>query len=300
MHSFLRFKNSRDEVMSQKDQPALVSIHGGHSGEFCCHAKDRLEDIVKAYIKKGYSWVGITEHMPPVNDDFLYPDEKDAGLSAEIIYQRFIRYVSTCRKLQKEYSPAIEIYVGFETETYSGSEQFVRELIQEFQPDYIVGSVHHVNNISIDYSKEQYEQAVIVVGGLDELYCRYFDQQYEMINALKPAVIGHFDLIRTFDPDYRSRLKKTHIQKLISRNLERIKAFDLILDFNVRALNKGASEPYVSRSILLQALDLGIAVVPGDDSHSVETVGLNIDRGIKILQELKFDTRWRIPPTQHQ
>ena len=58
-----------------------VSVHGGHSGEFCCHAVDSLEEIVVAYIEKGLDWVGITEHAPPVDDRFRYPEEIKAGLT---------------------------------------------------------------------------------------------------------------------------------------------------------------------------------------------------------------------------
>ena len=127
------------------------------------------------------------------------------------------------------------------------------------------------------------------------MYCAYFDQQYEMISTLKPGVVGHFDYIRFFDPDYPSRLEKPDIWARISRNLELIKALELSLDFNMRALSKGASEPYVSRPILEEALALGISVVPGDDSHSVDGVGRNLDMGIRILQDLGADTEWRIP-----
>ncbi|OQX26159.1 MAG: histidinol phosphatase [Desulfobacteraceae bacterium IS3] len=275
--------------------PDFVSVHGGHSGEFCQHAQDSLEDIIAAYIKKNFVWVGITEHIPPPDDRFLYADQKAAGLNAETLYYHFGAYMSTCRRLQKKYSDSVKILAGFETETCSGSEAFVRKLIAEFQPDYIVGSVHHVNDIGFDCSPADYEQAVVAAGGNDELFCRYFDLQYEMINALHPAVVGHFDLIRIFDPDYRTRIEKPLIQKRIERNLQCIKDLDLILDFNLRALSKGAGEPYISRAILRRALELGIAVVPGDDSHSAENAGRNMEKGIEILQSLGADTRWRMP-----
>ncbi len=281
--------------MSLADQPELVSIHGGHSGQFCHHAEDSLEDIVKAYIDKGYLWIGISEHIPPVDDRFLWPDEIEAGLDAKKLYENFSRYISTCRELQRKYLSVIKIYVGFETETCSGSEEFVKHLVQKFQPDYIVGSVHHVNDIGIDYSKRLYGIAARAAGGLDGLYRRYFDQQFEMINRLEPSVVGHFDLVRIFDPDYKSRLKKPDILKRIRRNLERIKILGLILDFNVRALLKGADEPYISKPILLQAMELGIPVAPGDDSHGVDTAGLNMEKGIRILQSLGFKTEWQRP-----
>ncbi len=77
--------------------------------------------------------------------------------------------------------------------------------------------------------------------------------------------------------------------------LELIKERDLIMDFNLRSLLKGAQEPYISESILVQALELGIAVVPGDDSHGLDSIGVNMEKGIAILQRLGFDTDWKTP-----
>jgi len=186
-----------------------------------------------------------------------------------------------------------------EIETYIGYEQFVPELIARFQPDYIVGSVHFVDNIGFDYSPSFYNRAVKTVGDKDELYCRYFDQQYEMIKLLKPSVVGHFDLIRIFDNDYKTRLLKPRIWKRIERNLKLIKDIDLIMDFNLRSMYKGAEEPYISKSILKTVRELGIAVVPGDDSHGLSTVGNYLKEGIKILQDLGFDTNWKQPRLLH-
>jgi histidinol-phosphatase (PHP family) len=279
----------------------LVSVHGGHSGEFCSHARDTLEEIIQAYIERGFAWVGLTEHMPPVSAEFRYPDERDLGLDTQYLYARFAKYIETARRLQQTYASQLEIIVGFETESHPGYEAFVQKLIAEFRPDYVVGSLHHVHDLPIDMTEALYRDAAQQVGGIDALYCAYFDEQVELINALKPAVVGHFDLIRLFDPDYPRRLQQPEIWQRIRRNLERIKELDLILDFNLRALSKGAAEPYISRPILLEARDLGIAVVPGDDSHSVDSVGLHIDTGIGILQELGFDTNWRKPinPVAH-
>jgi histidinol-phosphatase (PHP family) len=122
-----------------------VSVHGGHSGEFCCHAMDSLEEIVVAYIEQGFEWVGITEHVPPVDDRFRYPEEIKAGLNARQLYDRFERYIAACRRLQKKYIQTIQLYVGFETEASSGSIPFIHDLARLFEPDYIVGSVHHVD-----------------------------------------------------------------------------------------------------------------------------------------------------------
>jgi len=128
-----------------------------------------------------------------------------------------------------------------------------------------------------------------------ELYCAYFDRQYELLSALKPEVVGHFDLIRIFDPNYLEHLVLPQVWERICRNLEFIRTNGLILDFNLRALSKGAEEPYVSKPILKKALSMGIAVVPGDDSHGVDSVGGHMDRGIEILSACGAATRWKRP-----
>jgi len=283
--------------MNNIKTPDLVSIHGGHSGQFCDHAENTLEEIIISYIKKGFKWVGITEHMPSINDKFLYPEEIKAGLNDRKVLKRFINYMGTCRELQEKYASSIKIITAFEAESYTGAFSSALNLVKIFKPDYIVGSVHHVHDIPIDMSENLYQKAVSRAGGITELYCDYFDLQYEMINTLKPQVIGHFDLVRIFDPKYPIHIKLPQVQTRIRRNLEKIKEFDLILDFNMRALLKGADEPYISAPVLQQALELDIATVPGDDSHGVDSVGKNIDKGISILQKMGFNTDWRVPQT---
>lgn len=274
-----------------------VSVHGGHSGEFCNHATDSLEDIVRSYIDKGFTWVGITEHAPPIDDDLRYADEAEDGLTAKELLEQFGRYMGECRRLQEKHSDRIELYAALEIETYSGYEEFVPYLIERFTPDYIVGSVHFVNDINFDYSKAIYARAVESAGGIDEMYLKYFDLQYEMIGCLEPEVVGHFDLIRIFDPDYRERLTRPQIVSSMRRNLELIKELDLILDFNLRALLKGAPEPYISEPILEMVREYDINVVPGDDSHGISTVGNFFERGVTILQNHGFSTDWARPRT---
>lgn len=274
---------------------APVSIHGGHSGQFCTHAQDDLESLIQAYIHKGFAWAGITEHMPPADDQFLYPEERSAGLDAAKMRTRFAAYFSEARRLQRAYTDRLEIFIGFETEATTGSFDLAQTLTIEHGPDYLVGGVHHVDDIPIDFDEKTYRRAVQSAGSIDKLYCRYFDLQHDMIQRIKPAVVAHFDLIRIYDRDYRTHLAVPDVQERITRNLELIARYDLILDFNVAALRKGAAEPYLSREILKQALAMGVSVVPADDAHGVDTVGAYIDEGIAILEELGVKPPWRKP-----
>jgi len=272
-----------------------VSIHGGHSGEFCHHATDRLEEMIQKYIHEGFEWVGITEHIPPPTNDLRYQDEIDDQLDCSFLMQRFLHYIQKGKALKDQYQDQISLYIGFETETYTGYEQHIKTLVTKCQPDYMVGSVHHVNDINFDYSPEEYDRAIRKSGDIIQLYSNYFDIQYDMIQKIQPQVIGHFDVVRLYDPLYERTLRTPLIEQKINRNLKLIRSQNMILDFNLRSLYKGADEPYISRPILKQALSMGIPVVPGDDSHGLETVGLNIEKGIRLLQSMGGDTRWQRP-----
>ena len=270
----------------------LVSVHGGHSGEFCGHATDALADVVQAYVDAGFAWACLTEHMAPPGRHAIPADE---GPDLAALQERFRRYFEQARRLQRSRAGEIDLYVGFETEACSGYLPAVRDAIERYAPDVVVGSVHHVGDILFDYSAENYQAAVAKAGGIVAFYCAYFDAQLELIDAVRPDVVGHFDLVRLFDADYPQRWRVPAIRERALRNLQRIAELDLVLDFNVRALAKGQPEPYVSAPWLKRAVELGIALAPGDDSHGVETVGRHVEQGIELLQSAGASTNWRRP-----
>lgn len=298
-HSPCRLALSGSALSGAAPSYGLVSYHGCHSGEFCLHARDTLESMVRAYIEKGFTAIGITEHMPPPADRFRYADEAAAGLSAADLYRRFGNYCRTVRTLRETYRKDITIFLAFETESYTGYREHVARLIREFTPDYILGSVHHVKDVCFDYSADDYRKAVRACRGIDNLYHAYFDLQHDMIDALEPSVVAHFDIIRIHDPDYAARMIKPDIMKKITRNLDLVRKKDLILDYNMRALAKGAAEPYICRPILERAKEMNIKIAPGEDSHSIDDIGRFIGQGVRRLADMGFDLEWPVPRLIH-
>ena len=268
-----------------------TSLHGGHSGQYCDHARDTLEDIVAAYHARGFECVGLSEHMPPFDDAGLYPDEIALGRSAGWMEARFALYVAEARRLARRFAERMRILVGMESEWYPGCAPWVATLRRHHRLDYIVGSVHHVCGACFDYSGELYEQARSQCGGLVGLYAAYFDAQCEMLDAVRPEVVGHFDLIRLHDPDYLRTHSVPEIWARVMRNLERIRDAGAVLDINARALLKGQTEPYVCAPILDAAARLGIRVAYGDDAHGVADVGC----GYAVVEGMLAQRRMKGP-----
>lgn len=127
----------------------------------------------------------------------------------------------------------------------------IHGLLRRYAFDLFVGSVHHVHTIPIDYDKDTYIKARAKSGGTDEKLAEdYFDLQYEMLMALKPPVVGHFDLIRLLSDDPEaSFVQWTRVWQKILRNLDFIVEYGGLVELNSAGLRKGMSEPYPKAEI---------------------------------------------------
>lgn len=131
------------------------------------------------------------------------------------------------------------------------SREVIEELLSKYPFDLFIGSVHHVHAIPIDYDRKLYVEAREKSGGTDEkLFEDYFDLQYEMLKALKPPIVGHFDLIRLLsdDPNVNCRQWVGVWEKAL-KNLRCIAEYGGVVELNTAALRKGMREVYPTMEI---------------------------------------------------
>ena len=229
--------------------------HHSHSGQFCPgHAVNDLEECVRTAISKGLFVFGLTEHMPRHEIDF-YPEEKNHGWTLESHFENQATYFAEATRLREEYSDRIKLLVGFESDWIRPeSKDLIDRTIKAHQFDFFVGSIHHTHQTPIDYDQDMYNDARMKAGGSDEqLFADYFDAQYDMLQAVRPPVIGHFDLIRlkSKDPNVSGGWSNmANVWSKIIRNLEFVASYGGILEVNTAALRKGMAEPYPKKEII--------------------------------------------------
>ncbi|KAI1347376.1 histidinol-phosphatase [Xylaria sp. FL0043] len=299
-----------------------------HSGQFCPgHAKDQLEDIIKHAIGLGYKTMGLTEHMPRTALEDLYPEELDEPeASLAVLMPRHEAYLKEAQRLQALYAPQISLLIGFEGEWLRPAyKPLITELAAHPAIDYFIGSLHHVNGVPIDYDKEYYARAVASAQPLtngthtngvvaktesgsgnngeaedveareERTYERYYDQQYEMLVALRPRVVGHFDLIRLMSSDPGRDVRHWRgVWERIERNLAFVASYGGWLECNSSALRKGLAEPYPCRVIAEKWLSLNGKFTLSDDSHGIAQVGTNYGRAIDFLSSLNVRSLWTL------
>ena len=220
--------------------------HHSHSGQFCTHAANTLEEVVQHAISSGLSTIALTEHVPRGDED-LYPGESEHSHYSTGLSKLFEDYVNEANRLRAKYSSQITILLGFESEWIRpASLDIIEKLLAKHRFDIFIGSVHHVHTIPIDFDDATYRQARDVAAGTDEkLFEDYFDAQYEMLQALRPPIVGHFDLIRlkSDEPDRVWTTMPTAWAKIM-RNLGFVATYGGVLELNTSALRKGLQQPY--------------------------------------------------------
>lgn len=272
-----------------------MHTHHSHSGQFCQHARNTLEEMVLRAIELKYDLICLTEHMPRLEVSHLYPEEIETKTTPEDLFATFDAYFKHARSLQRKYAEKIDILVGFESESISHDYMKQVELIiSHYKPDMFVGSLHHSDDIPIDFDKLEFDRALkdTASNDMERLCLKYFVQLHGMIARLSPPVIGHYDLIRLFAPDYK--LKNTRCWPHIVRTIKLAVRSGCLFEINSSALRKGLPEAYPQQDILNEILALGGKLCLSDDSHDINQIATNYERAYEYLKNLGVRETYRL------
>lgn len=138
----------------------------------------------------------------------------------------------------------------------------LRELLARYpsQIEFLVGSVHHVNEIPIDFDRATFQRALeslaspsstepVGATGMEALLCRYFDAQYSLLDQFRPEVVGHLDLCRLYSPELQFKDFPLALKKL-KRNIAFAVEYGALVELNAAAFRKGWDAAYPGRDVL--------------------------------------------------
>ena len=265
-------------------RPWNVSLHGGHSQAYCDHAHSPLAELIETAISRGMPIYGITEHAPRFEERFLYPEEIAMGWDVPKLIADFEAYAEQAAHYVEAYAEEITLLRGFEAEVVPAADyvERMRAYRARLGFDYVVGSVHHVDDVLIDYDEAGLRRAADQAGGLERLAIAYYRTLAEMVEALRPEVVGHFDVIRKHARNL-GPVDTPPIREAARAALEVLRAHDCIVDVNTNAFRKGFDHPFPAPWVMEMARDMGLSFCFGDDSHSCEDVGAGIPEARRYL-----------------
>lgn len=185
---------------------------------------------------------------------------KDA-LSLDALAKQFDDFVNEAHRLKALYASRITLLVGLETEFITSADlEHLEELlkVQGDRIEYVVGSIHHVNSIPIDFDSITFDKSLrsfsdgddsTAATSMGRFLSAYFDAQYQLLNRFRPEIIGHLDLCRLYNPDLKFRDFPAAWEKLV-RNVKFAVDYGALFEFNAASLRKGWQDAYPAEDVV--------------------------------------------------
>lgn len=161
----------------------------------------------------------------------------------------------------------IKINFGLEICWFEQHEDSIRQLVSDGYFDYLLGSVHWIDNWTFNQRKYQW-----LGKNIDKIYQRYYEMSNTLVESDIFDIIAHPDLVRCHSlfPSYD--LKETYMHLC-----ENAKAHNVMIEMNT---SKGLG---VNQEFLDIAKKTGVKLSTGSDAHRPEDVGRRIKEVLEII-----------------
>jgi histidinol-phosphatase (PHP family) len=248
---------------------------------YCQHAKGTMDETVLKAIDMGLPEIGFTGHMPyppgfvePAPDcvipENLYPD-----------------YLKEVEALQSRYGSRIRINLAVEIDYFDRYAAWTGEQVRKQPYDYIIGSMHIVDGVALDYEENVLKADLDKLGGVDGLWERYYQTMEKLIRSELCQIVGHFDLPKKFSITQTRKDFTDYIVYL----LELIRENNLVVEINTGGKDRSfPKEFYPSNTILELARDKHVDITLGSDAHAPEDVGRYFVEATELLRSLGWKT----------
>ena len=263
----------------------LNIITNYHTHTVFCDGKDTAADMASAAFKNGVSILGFSSHA-------MYPFSSQWHIPA----QGFEAYCTEISNLKKKYSGKMDILLGFEADYIPGITMPSMSTYKEFNPDYLIGSVHYIGTpdgiFGIDDPTENVQQGIssLFHGDGKAVVCEYFSLQREMLRKGDFLIWGHPDVVRKrngllhfFDERddwYRQELKET------ARAASKA---GIIAEINTGAIaRKTMDSVYPSAEFLSLLHEENVPITLSSDAHSKETILTAFDRATLAAKQAGY------------
>lgn len=266
----------------------MRGLFNHHTHTSFCDGSDEPAAYVKKALKAGFHTLGFSSHAPvPFKNSFAIQDEND-----------LMNYCNSIRALKNIYSDRINILLGLEIDYIKSVSRDFKDFRDQYQLDYVIGSVHLVRNGSdrglwfIDGPRMgSYDSGMknVFRGDIHAAVKAYYHQTIQMILTQKPEIIGHIDKVKMHNRGRFFTEDELWYRNLVMDTLDIARQCGSIIEVNTRGIyTKSSDDLYPAKWILREILARNIPVTLSSDAHKPEEVDGYYAEAIRILKNIGF------------
>jgi histidinol-phosphatase (PHP family) len=255
-----------------------------------CFSDRWMERYMTLGKKRGIGRFGIVDHLYRFEEfrgyyeKYVTLDDSELGRLQRYWLDR-VRigsiddYLTAVRRLQQKGYP---VSVGVEADYFPGGEAELKALLDRYELDYVIGSVHFVDGWGFDNPEVQH---IFEQKDLLELY------RYGFEHVKKAAASGMFDIIAHLDNlkvfNYRPDESRLHV--LYDEVAAALKAADVASEINTGlAYRYPVKEMCPSPSFLSSLNAHGVPITLSSDSHYPDDIGTLLHEAAELAEKTGY------------
>ncbi|MBO8138657.1 MAG: histidinol-phosphatase [Desulfotomaculum sp.] len=176
----------------------------------------------------------------------------------------------------------INVKFGIEMDYFPGKEKEIEKFINSYPFDYIIGSVHWIDQwgIDLDEMKEEWDKREV-----KDVWTSYFDRLVSMAESGLFDIAGHIDLVKIFkyipqDTDF--------LQREYERAAKSLAQSGTAIEISTAGLRKPVGEIYPHPDLLSTCFRYNVPVVLSSDAHCPEDVGRDYDKAVELARKVGY------------
>lgn len=237
---------------------------------------DYLKQFVDTAKEKGIQEFGISEHA------YHFYETKNIVSKPWMEERRYYKMDDYVDLFKRADQLGMDVRMSIEMDYTPGRHAEMEAFINSYPFDYVIGSVHWVDDFGIDlaeYRKEWDRR------DLYETYRSYYDQIVTLAESNLFDIVGHIDLVKIFKyvPTDQEFLVEQY-----ERITDALKNSKTCVEISSAGLRKPVGRIYPEPELLSLCYRKGIPIVLSSDAHEPHQVGENYESTIMLAKEIGY------------
>ncbi|HNS30937.1 MAG TPA: histidinol-phosphatase HisJ family protein [Tenuifilaceae bacterium] len=249
-----------------------------HMHTYLSDGRDTHEQMIASASYRGIEEMGFSDHVSIKPARWAIPIEN---------IDEMVRRVQTA---QAENAHGLIIKFGVEMDYIPGMEKQIQELIAKLPVDYVIGSVHFMDDWNFDTDVIEYDNIDI-----NRFYRQYFKLVQQSAASKLFDIIGHCDLAKKF-----AYYPSFSLNDLYEKTAQIFKKANVAVELNTSGRIKPCNEFYPSVPFLERLAYYKVPITLGSDAHIEQNVGQFFDDALTMLKALGFKEIARFTKRQRE
>jgi histidinol-phosphatase (PHP family) len=216
----------------------------------------------------GIAELGVSEHIHRFEQSLAVWDHPFWREQATDDLDRYCDYVRERTDLR----------LGLEVDFVPGREDRTQNLIERCQLDYVIGSVHFLGDLAVDWERYDIWESA---RSPEAVWQRYFETLAAAARSGLFDILAHPDLVKMWGAERPAPAGDP--RRYYEPALEAIAETCIAIEVSTAGLRKPVGEIYPSPAFLAGAVEAGAPVALSSDAHVPEHIGYGYDRALELL-----------------